>query len=55
MEDDQGRRLPASLAALVSYIRSKGQKASGIVYCLSRDESEDVCRSAAHGSNPLIE
>ncbi len=40
--DEAGRPQPQS--ALVDYIHEQGLNASGIVYCLSRDESEVVSR-----------
>lgn len=38
--DDDGQ--PIHLSLLVEYINSKGDSSSGIVYCLSRKESESV-------------
>ena len=38
--DEDGR--PQPISALVDYVTSHGAVATGIVYCLSRDESEHV-------------
>jgi superfamily II DNA helicase RecQ len=39
-EDEEGRPQPASM--LLDYVLEQGSQASGIVYCLSREESELV-------------
>lgn len=40
--DEQKRPQPAS--SLIDYICEQGEGACGVVYCLSRDESEHVSR-----------
>ncbi|MEW5309751.1 MAG: hypothetical protein WDW38_001613 [Sanguina aurantia] len=41
-KDEQG--MPGHYAALVDYIEGQAEGCTGIVYCLSRDESEQVAR-----------